>query len=418
MPNRYSTFNIDRSNFDATTGFLEVDATIARVGVQLYMTADGVRRELRPESAVQDSAITFKAKPLTLDHPSTNGGAVTSDNFKQEVVGVVPDIKYEDGLLKTEGPLVIQDTAAVQAATTTHQQLSAGYMVDLLDESGIWEDTFGVQGPPGAKYEYDSVQTNIRANHVALVERGRAGEIASLKFDSDDNKFRELLKNDAGYEINSEIEPISTVTPKIETIMPITIDGKEYNETQVVDLFHTLKNDHKLALEASQAELATEKERADVAEGKLLAAEKTNTELNEQIKTLNSDEDIQKEIAARMDAWLTALPILELDKADYALSVSDVEKLVVAKLAPEMSLDDMSDATLHGLYLGLLANRPKADEAATEEKAPSANDGLAAFQAILNKAPAAKTDSSKLAQDAMAAYEAELASAWKNAVQA
>ncbi len=413
MPNRYSTFCVDQSEFDASTGFLKVDATIARVGVQLYMTADGVRRELRPEIAVADSAATFKAKPLTLNHPSTNGGAVTSDNFKDVIVGIVPDIKYEDGLLKTVEPLIIQDKDAIQAATTTHQQLSAGYMVDLIEESGVWEDTFGVQGPPGAKYEYDSIQTNIRANHVALVEKGRAGEIASLKFDSDDNKFRELLKNDAGYEIDSEIEPISTVNQKIVTIMPITIDGKEYNETQVVDLFHNLKNDHQKALEASQAEIASEKERADLAEGKLLAAEKTNSELTEQIKTLNSDEDIQTEIAARMDAWMTALPILELDNADYSLSVAAVEKLVVAKLAPEMSLDGMSESTLHGLYLGLMANRSKKDDAPkADSKENKSDDGLAAFQAVLNRSTTKQT-SADVINDGYASYEQELENAWK-----
>ena len=411
MTIRYSDFKMDRTNFDAMTGFLEVDATIARVGVQLYMTADGVKRELRPESEVSRSADTFKLKPLTLEHPMAVDG-VTSKNYKDVNVGTVPNIVYSEGLLNTDEPLVIQEEQAIEAATTTHQQLSAGYLVDLVEESGVWEDTFGVQGPKGARYEYDSIQTNIRANHVALVERGRAGEIASLKFDSeDDNKFRELLKNDAGYEISTEIEPLSTVEPKIEHIMPITIDGKEYNETQVVDLFHKIKNDHKSALEASKSETAGEKQRADLAEGKLLAAEKVNAEQAETIKTLNSDEDIQKEIAARMDAWLTALPILELDKADYSLSVADVNKLVVTKLAPEINLDNMSAAVIQGIYVGLLAAQPKADEAAQATKAKKADDGLAAFQAVLNRT-VPKADTSQVLEDGISTYEEELAAAW------
>lgn len=413
---RYASYKIDKSNFDPMTGFLEVDATIARVGVQAYMTADGVRRELRPEDAVASSAITFKSKPLTLNHPSD--GAVTADNFSKVVVGFVPDIEYKDGLLSTLSPLIIQDAKAIQAASTSHQQLSAGYLVDLVDESGVWVDVHGVQGDKGKKYEYDAIQTNIRANHVALVEEGRAGKIASLKFDgTDDNMYRELLRNDAGYEINSEIEPISkTVNPNIDNIMTIniTIDGKEYNETQVVDLFHTVKSDHQAALTKLQTDLDSEKQRADVAEGKLLAAEKLNKEQEATITSLKSDEDIEKEISARMDAWLTALPILGVEKADYKLSVAEVNKLVVKKLAPEMNLDDMSDSVIQGVYLGLTANLPKVTED-SKDSTVSSSDPTDALKTLLNRTAPKPSHANKV-DEAIKSYEQQLADAWKSNV--
>lgn len=151
-------------------GYLTVDARVARTGIQLYRGSEvgkperDVVRVLRPEASVfsPDAMASFAHRPVTNDHPTT---AVTSDNWKQLAVG------QTDGEIKRDGdylrvPLMVADGAAIAQVEGGKRELSAGYTCDLDWTSGTTADGL----------TYDAVQTNIRANHVAIVARGRAGK--------------------------------------------------------------------------------------------------------------------------------------------------------------------------------------------------------------------------------------------------
>lgn len=146
-----------------------VDSILARTGKQEYRrhelygdscdNPDEVIELERPENEVFDSKTlaSFENKALCLDHPDED---VDSENHNQLSVGFIRDIKRgkdngEDVML---GTLVITDQIAIDKVESgEYGELSCGYNCDIFDANG--------------KY----VQTNIRGNHVALCQHGRAG---------------------------------------------------------------------------------------------------------------------------------------------------------------------------------------------------------------------------------------------------
>jgi hypothetical protein len=61
--------------------------------------------------------------------------------------------------------LALMDKGAIEAFEAGKRELSAGYTCDIEWTSGTLDDGT----------EYDAIQRNIRGNHLALVDRGRAG---------------------------------------------------------------------------------------------------------------------------------------------------------------------------------------------------------------------------------------------------
>lgn len=145
-----------------------VDAILARTGSQIYRKC-----ELYPDSDDWDTEIavdrtpaevfspqtlaSFENKPVTMDHPDTD---VNPGNYKELAVGFTRDIhkgKTLDGEDVILGTLVITDQDAITAILDgDHVELSCGYDCQLVGDDRL-------------------AQTNIRGNHVALCEKGRAG---------------------------------------------------------------------------------------------------------------------------------------------------------------------------------------------------------------------------------------------------
>lgn len=144
------------------------DAILARTGKQTYtkdeVFGDGDSTEIdidRPYDQVMNekTIASFENKPVTFDHPEED---VNVGNYKDYAIGYVRDVhqgktdKGEDVII---GNLVITDQDAIDAIEQgDHTDLSCGYDCDIKDDD---------------KGGY--MQTNIRGNHVALCEQGRAG---------------------------------------------------------------------------------------------------------------------------------------------------------------------------------------------------------------------------------------------------
>lgn len=155
-------------------GFLRAPAFLTRTGVLTYRTPSGeTRRELRKPEDVFDaeSLKTLSAIPVTNDHPPE---MLTADNAKKYMVGYTSDAVEKAGD-KLKSFLTLTDAAAILAAEGGKQQISCGYFADLDETPGVW------QGEP-----YDAIQRNIRYNHVAMVDRGRAGPEVKMRLDSKD----------------------------------------------------------------------------------------------------------------------------------------------------------------------------------------------------------------------------------------
>lgn len=154
-------------------GRARVDAYLTRSGVFEYRNPDGTtRREYRPESEVFDAASldTLAQVPLTDDHPPES---VNADNATRYTRGAIGDTVRRDGD-KVAATAVVFDAALIAKMRTGKVETSCGYHCDVDDTPGVTPD-----GKP-----YDCVQRNIRYNHVAIVDVGRAGPDVRVRMDA------------------------------------------------------------------------------------------------------------------------------------------------------------------------------------------------------------------------------------------
>lgn len=155
-------------------GFMKIPGFATRTGVFTYKDGDGnIRRELRHPDEVFDPASlkTLQNSPVTLDHPPV---MVEPTNIHQFIKGYCTD-KVGVNRELVEAELIVSHKDAIDAIEGGLRELSSGYTADLKEESGIYN---------GARYDFR--QTNIKYNHVALVDKGRAGPEVRLRLDSAD----------------------------------------------------------------------------------------------------------------------------------------------------------------------------------------------------------------------------------------
>ena len=146
---------------------------LTRVGIFEYKNPDGsIRRELRlPEEVfAPESLASYKGKPVILTHEA---GMIDSDNVQQEQIGTILSEGTQDGD-NVRAQIIIHDARKLDYGL---RELSLGYSLDLEEAPGEW------QGQP-----YDAIQRNIRVNHLALVEKARAGDSARLNIDGEDTQ--------------------------------------------------------------------------------------------------------------------------------------------------------------------------------------------------------------------------------------
>lgn len=152
-------------------GSIRCDARLARVGVLTYLQSDGsTRRELRLASDVFDGPAlrSFDLRPLADDHPHS---MVHADNVGDVAVGAVTNPRRDGDYLR--GDLTVWHPDVVAKMERGKVELSGGYLCDTVEEPG----THPVYGA------YDARQVRIAGNHVALVDRGRAGPECRARMD-------------------------------------------------------------------------------------------------------------------------------------------------------------------------------------------------------------------------------------------
>jgi len=294
-------------------GYLEDVPVVGRVGIQTYRQPDGtVRREFRPPDEVfnADSLASFKGKPVTIGHP----GAVTAKNARKHQVGTMMGAAEQDGD-NVKVPVIIHaDEAISKAKNGGARQLSLGYRLDLDETPGEWN------GQP-----YDAVQRNIRVNHLAIVTKARAGDMATLNLDGDE-------------EITMDDDNNPT---KGKTMQKLRLDsGLEYEAApEVVVAYQALKQD----AEDKAQELAAVKTQVTTltAERDTLKADAADFES----KLEQARADAKEEIKAR--ASLEAIAAKHDVKCD-GLDDLEVRKAVLGKLKPGLNLDGKD-----GTYIGV-----------------------------------------------------------------
>lgn len=172
---RYDVNQIHK--FEKTShGFLKVPGFATRTGVFTYLLGDGtVRRELRhPEDVFDELSLKSLAHiPVTDEHPPE---MVTVQNVEKYSKGYTSERAEVIGQEKVETDLYVTHPDLIDKIEKLgKRELSTGYLSDLVQEEGVYN---------GAAYDYR--QKNIRYNHLAVVEQGRAGPEVRLRLDSAD----------------------------------------------------------------------------------------------------------------------------------------------------------------------------------------------------------------------------------------
>ncbi|MQX97765.1 DUF2213 domain-containing protein [Sinorhizobium medicae] len=310
-------------------GYLVADVRTARTGIQLYAGHEVGKPEMqvvtvyRPEDQVFDKASlgSYAHKPVTSDHPDE---AVTAENWKALSVGQIGDEVARDGEF-VRIPLIVMDGATIGEIDEGKRELSAGYTCDLAWEPGTT--------PAGEKY--DAIQKDIRINHVAIVQRGRAGSEARIG-------------DGAG---KWGVSPVNTQIaderiPKMD-LRKILVDGLTVETTdQGAQAITKLQKDlessaakfadaekaHQTALAAKDAEMAKKDAEIDALKGKIL-----------------SDADLDKRVQARADL-VTKAKVLAKDVKTEGLSDAAIRKAVVVAKLGDAAVADKSEAYIDARF--------------------------------------------------------------------
>lgn len=338
-------------------GYLRLDGKIARTGIQIYRRQDGTEvRELRRSDAVFDQAYldSFAAIPLTDCHPSRLLDQATA---KRHAVGAVAGARKLDDKW-VAGSLSIWDKDAIDSVKRGRVQLSVGYSCEVLDESGEYEGQ-----------RYDSVQTNIVANHLALVDAARAGSEARLRLDDSGNAIEDEadfgpLKNPVvaslklkenvmsqkfkldGFEVEVADANTQSIIERAVASAKKDADDKLVNAKAAMD--EAIK-----ACDAAKAELAAVKSKHDVLDAKLQAFDAAGLPCKEcKGKGMVGDEKCEGcggSGKLKMDSALSD----KLDASIARILIRDSKSLVAKRVAllntaarivpTNMKLDEKSD---------------------------------------------------------------------------
>lgn len=167
----YYGYKISPNQLETDEGFLICrNVPIARTGDQQYLASelgldgDKVVTVHRPEEEVFSEATiaSFEGKPVTDNHPSE---LLDSSNVTIHSKGHAQNIRrgageWNDYLV---GDLFVQDERLIEEVRNGKREVSCGYSVDYVDNG---DGTY--------------TQRNIRGNHIAIVEEGRAGHKAAI----------------------------------------------------------------------------------------------------------------------------------------------------------------------------------------------------------------------------------------------
>lgn len=178
MEQRFDSIPLSDTYF-TPEGYLIDNPILTRVGIFEYHNPDGtIRRELRlPEEVfAAESLASYKGKPVILTHEA---GLVDVDNVQQEHIGTILSEGIQDGD-NVRAQIVIHDAESLDYGL---RELSLGYTQTPDETPGVWN------GQP-----YDAIQRNIQINHLALVEKARAGEQARLNIDGEEQGGNQMSK--------------------------------------------------------------------------------------------------------------------------------------------------------------------------------------------------------------------------------
>ncbi len=300
-------------------GFLEIDGHATRVGVLEYTDPSfpgGIRRELRlrEDLAAPESLASYRNAPITDDHPSE---MVTAANSMRFARGMVTEPgRMDDEHVAIRG-LVTDASLIGKMRNDGKRELSPGYTVELDTTPGI-HPVYG---------RYDVRQTKILVNHLAVVERARAGSTAAVRMDG------------AVVPTASLNSCVSSNAHQVHAMDPKELQAK-------LDQAATLLAQEKARADAAEQKLDGEKKRADTAEGKVAALNAEVTQLRGERRddaAIAAQNEKIKELTERADAAEKKLAGFDERVAAGVKARAKLERDAASVLGPKARFDDLSN---------------------------------------------------------------------------
>lgn len=343
-------------------------ATVARTGSLLYRNNDGStrteivsREELRNPASLNSASM----KPITFLHPP--GGWVTPENARQYQRGMSSQKLLIDDDFLTVVCTLTDAEAIGQVKSGAARQMSAGYAVSTTPRG---DGTFE--------------QHNRIYNHFAIVPAGRAGAYVRIHIDGEESVSgwvlndlceppasvlsgrrndkavtRQIIIDDVGYQV--EDSGLESAIAKLKSQL-----NQTQSELKTLVVKEQALKDEKArfdsqikVLESELQSLKSEKSRVD---GELVGVKTQLQQLeSNRIDEAEVERRVRTAIATRIDEtlalWSQVLPRIRKDapdyKPDYKLSPTEIRKLYLSKVVPDIKLDAADDNFIAGLWMGL-----------------------------------------------------------------
>lgn len=338
--NKYIAF--DNSNIEIISkkindnGYLVIKCIFARTGIQERYGAeinaefDATRlyKEFRsPQEVFKPEVLqAFQNVVITNDHPTE---LLNPHNTKFHAMGFVSSkVEIIDNTY-LQSEITIYDHETIEDIESGKKELSAGYLYSLEI----------VENP-----NYDYVQTDIKPNHIAIVQAGRCGSSCSMAFDKKPTLkkgekvkviFKQMLPDGTEkvlfeYEVSDE-DLAKNLQGVADTLFEAskTVKASDEDETKAKDEeIQTLKDEAKAKdedLEAKVSEIDKLQAEIDTKEPKEVAKDSK--------VVIALAHDMAKVIAVANDAGVDT----------GSKGITCIKKAVISKYQPDLALDGKSD---------------------------------------------------------------------------
>lgn len=331
-------------------GQMHVPCAFARTGSQLYSAKQLGLTDRSPNEVIEvwrdekdvfaeDSMLTFKSSPLTVGHPKDKDGnpiKLTVDNAKELQVGMLEGmpVRDEDTLA---GTLVITNKEAIDAIEGGDQELSAGYLCDIEEVDGKF------------------YQRNIRANHIAIVPKGRAGSSCRISDEAELLVADELVTTRK--QLADALEAKATSDKALEVQKQLVTDFKTDLETKEI----TIK---KLEVELSDAKVAASEgviERCEAIENARLIADMrdlTDKSVAEIKHLVVSDQMPDMKLDGKSEDYISAMFDILVDSSKNETPMSKLlRKVETTDITDSKHVDPVEEARKRSIERNKLGNK-------------------------------------------------------------
>ncbi len=372
---RIDSGRIDSYQYDEDEDTLTADVELTRSQVLPYRDDDGeiVRELLPPDELSEDSWLnSTKGKPVTEDHPSD---PLNIDSISEHSKGTLhdkPDVKeLDDDQVSVWNKVTIFNDELIDAIQGGKEQVSIGRKVDVFDESGEYKGD-----------SYDRVQRNFRLNHLAVVDRGRAGPDVKMRLDGDlieasgtpdDTESQSQNSQDTAKtekDSGAGISLKTTINDTGDEPMKLTIGDKELDlepkndeqediiedaQDKVDELMHKNK-DLEDAKEDLESEIKELKDKLEEGKDKEDSEEDDDKLTQDEVKELLEDEkeDILDSIDSKVEVIHETKNVDDEYEPQYDKGLIELKKDFIERVDEGASLENKSDGYVEVKYENLL----------------------------------------------------------------